>query len=607
MSQITRDQVPLEETWDLTPIFAEDVAWEKAYEELEEALDSLLGQEVAVGDADALLQALETFDLILVSLGRTTSYAMYKYTEDGTDPRNQTMMGKAQMLREKGDKVKTNFVNAFLQIPEDSFEDYINEETNLMEFQPFLRKVAQARSNSLNGDMEEVLTALGSTLNAPESLYQTITASDMKFEPVKNKHGKEVPVSLFMYMTQVETSPDTVLRRNAYESLTKGLEKYQHGLAKTLASEINKNVALAKLRGYPSALDMHLQYSSPANASFTADGISSAFFEEILDTFIKELSPHMQRYARLRKRQLGLDYLSFADVKAPLDPDFDPEVSYQEAGEIITEAVGVLGPEYKDRMSRVFSERWVYRGDNVGRRMIAFGGGVHGVHGYSFYPWGGNLFDVLLLGHELGHAIHFTLAHENQRLINNSMPLFFVESPSTLVEHLIVDYLRKSRDDTRLHRWLNMYLMMSYHHNCVTHVLEAELLRRLYKMAEAKQPLTTAVISTVKGDILSEFWGDTVEIDEGAKLTWMRQPHYYMGLYPYTYSVGISASTVVADRIRERGVSAGEKWTKVLKMGGSRSGLELFAAAGLDMSSTKVISDAIANVGRIVDELEESF
>ncbi|UCZ55105.1 M3 family metallopeptidase [Bacillus shivajii] len=607
MNQITRDQVPIEETWDLTPIFKDDAMWERSYDELEKEVDVLLQKNVVLSSASDVLEALETFDQLLVNLGKVNSYAMYKYTEDSTNSQNQMMMGRAQLLHEKANQVKTNYVNAFIQVPQEKMEQFKNEEKELHTFDRFLERIEKTRQHSLPSDMEDVLTSLGHTLQTPSNLYQTVTASDMTFDPVRNKDGKEVPISLFMYMTQVETSPDTVLRRNAYESLSKGLEKYQHSLASTLSAEIQKNVSLAKLRGFSSAIDMHLQYASPANASFDSDNISSKFFEEILDTFKKELSPHMQRYARLRKRQLGLDHLSFADVKAPLDPDFDPEISYEEAGEIITEAVGVLGTEYKELMSRVFSERWVYRADNVGRRMIAFGGGVHGVHGYSFYPWGGNLFDVLLLGHELGHAIHFTLAHKNQRLINNSMALFFVESPSTLIEHLIVDYLRKTRDDTRLHRWLNMYLMMSYHHNCVTHVLEAELLRRLYKMAEEKQPLTTATISETKGEILSEFWGDTVEIDEGAKLTWMRQPHYYMGLYPYTYSVGISASTVIAERIKKEGVAVGEQWTDVLKQGGTKDGLDLFKMAGLDMSSTKVISEAIANVGRIVDELEESF
>jgi oligoendopeptidase F len=607
MSQILREHVPVEETWDLTDIFPSDEEWERSYEAIERELDEILGQSIILTNSSEVLETLSTLDRLLEKLDRTISYARYKYSEDESNASNQTMMGRTQILSAKSDNVRTNYVNALTQIPKETLDQFFIEEKELNTYHRFIQRIQENRNHSLSSDIEKILSSLGQTLKIPESLYHTIASSDMKFDPVADKNGKQVPVSLFMYMTQVETSPDTILRRNAYQSLSKGLDKYQHGLARTLSSEIHKNVSLAKLRGYPSAIDMLLQYSSPATNFFDADGISSEFFEQILDTIQTELAPHMQRYAKLRKHQLGLDNLLFSDVKAPLDPDFDPQISFEEAGEIIVEAVGVLGPEYKELMRRAFADRWVYRGDNVGRRMIAFGGGVHGVHGYSFYPWGGNLFDMVLLGHELGHSLHFALAGQNQRIINNSMPLFFVEAPSTLIEHLIVQYLRENRDDPRLHRWLNMYLMMSYHHNCVTHVLEAELLRRLYKMAEAKKPLTTQTISETKGAILSQFWGDTVEIDAGAKLTWMRQPHYYMGLYPYTYSVGISASTVIAQRIKAEGVIAGEQWTNVLKQGGTKKGLELFKMAGLDMSSTDTFKRAIGYVGSIVDELEQSF
>jgi oligoendopeptidase F len=608
MSAITRKEVPIEETWNLADIFPSDEEWEKSYLQVEEELDEILQGTINLDSAKGTLELLENYDRLMEKVNRTSSYAFYKYSEDGTDPFNQNMVGRSQTVTKKSYNLSTNIVNGFLQLPKEVINSYKEEEKSLQTYHRFLEKIEAIRDHSLAPEMEDLLASLNHTLNTPNSTYLTITASDLKFESVKDKAGKEVPISLFMYMTQIETSPDTELRRNAYHSLTDGLKKYQHGLAQTLTSEVHKNVSIAKLRNYSTTMDYLLHYSSPASNHFYAgDGVSTTYFEDVLDTFQQELAPHMQRYARLRKRQLGLDKLLFSDVKAPLDPEFDPPISYEEAGEIIVEAVGVLGPEFQENMRKVFTDRWVYRGDNIGRRMIAFGGGVHGVHGYSFYPWGGNLFDMLLLGHELGHAIHFTLSAENQKIINNGQSLLFVEAPSTLVEHLIVDYLKEKRDDPRLHRWLNMYSMMSYHHNCVTHILEAELLRRLYKMADQKIPLTTAVISNTKGAILSEFWGDTVEMDEGAKLTWMRQPHYYMGLYPFTYSIGTSASTVIANRIKKEGITVGEQWTDVLKLGGSMSGLDLYKQAGLDMSTTDVIKQAIAHVGRIVDELENSF
>jgi oligoendopeptidase F len=607
MTLITREDVPIEETWNLADIFSSDREWEKSYSATEQELDELLNEKMSLSSSLNILHFLRAYDSLMERLHQISSFAMFKYSEDESDSVNQNRMGRSQLLVAKGNKVSTKLVNGLTQIPNEVMTQYMEDEKDLHDYDRFLQRIEEARQHSLSPDMEETLTALGQSLESPESIYLTITSSDLKFEPVKDRNGAEVPVSLHMYMTQIETSPDTILRRNAFKSLTKGLSRYQHGLAKTLTNEISKNVSLAKLRGFPSALDMNLQFSPASNNFYTTDGITAEFFEQILDTFQEKLSPHMQRYARLRKSQLGLETLLFSDVKAPLDPDFDPPISYREAGDIITEAVGVLGSEYQNQMRKAFTDRWVYRGDNIGRRMIAFGGGVHGVHGYSFYPWGGNLFDMLLLSHELGHTIHYTLSAQNQRFINNSQSMLFVESPSTLVEHLVVHYLSEHRKDPRLNRWLNMYLMMSYHHNCITHVLEAELLRRLYRKLENNEPLTTSIISDTKGEILSGFWGDTVEIDEGAKLTWMRQPHYYMGLYPFTYSVGISAATVIAQRIKAEGVSIGKQWTNVLKKGGSMKGLDLFKMAGLDMTTTDIFDRTVAYVGTIVDDLEKSF
>jgi len=152
-----------------------------------------------------------------------------------------------------------------------------------------------------------------------------------------------------------------------------------------------------------------------------------------------------------------------------------------------------------------------------------------------------------------------------------------------------------------------MQLLGTYHHNFVTHLLEAELQHRVYAMAEAGQAVTATLLNRTKGEVLQEFWGDAVEIDDGARMTWMRQPHYYMGLYPYTYSVGLVTATAMGVRVAEEGAPAVQRWLQVLRAGGTRKPLELMQLAGLDMSSPRPIHDAVAYVGSLVDELETSF
>jgi oligoendopeptidase F len=195
----------------------------------------------------------------------------------------------------------------------------------------------------------------------------------------------------------------------------------------------------------------------------------------------------------------------------------------------------------------------------------------------------------------------------HQRFLDMRPAMPFIEAPSIINEMLLAQHILGRSTETRLRRSVILQVMGTYHHNFVTHLLEAELQRQVYALAEAGGSITAAVLNGLKGEILAGYWGDTVHIDEGARMTWMRQPHYYMGLYPYTYAVGLVASTAMALRIQDEGAPAVQRWLQVLQAGGTRPPLELMRIAGVDLATPEPIHAAAAHVGRLVDELEASF
>lgn len=174
-------------------------------------------------------------------------------------------------------------------------------------------------------------------------------------------------------------------------------------------------------------------------------------------------------------------------------------------------------------------------------------------------------------------------------------------------EMLLAQHLFSKTNDPKMKRWVINQLMGTYYHNFVTHLLEGEYQRRVYELAEQGHALTASVLSEQTSAVLSEFWGDGVKVDEGASLTWMRQPHYYMGLYPYTYSAGLTASTIVSQQIKEEGRPAVDRWLNVLKAGGTMKPLDLLKHAGVDMSTDQPIRRAVTYVGTLVDELEKLY
>ncbi len=354
---------------------------------------------------------------------------------------------------------------------------------------------------------------------------------------------------------------------------------------------------MAKLRGYPSATHMLLQ----------GQEVPLEAYNNLHDIILGELAPHMRRYARLRKKVLGLDKLLYCDIEAPLDPQFNPSITFEEASEKILQGLEVLGDEYQQIMSDGLKNRWIDLADNVGKSTGAFCATVPDVHPYILVTWTDSMRNLLILAHELGHGGHGVLSQRYQRLSNARPSLFFVEAPSIINELLVGNHILSTSDDPRMHRWLKMQFLMTYHHNFVRHLIEGELQRRIYALAEKGQPVTAPLLSKVQGGILEEFWGGEVEIDEGARLTWMRQPHYYMGLYPYSYSAGLTVGTAVAAAIEQEAQPVVDKWLEVLKAGGTKPPVELAAMAGVDMTEPQAIRTAVEYVGKLVDEVEQGF
>ncbi|GAA0596393.1 oligoendopeptidase F [Virgibacillus siamensis] len=593
-----RADVPAELTWDLTDLFESNEAWENELSVLQAHVSEVTQYKGRMTKkASNLLSCLEALENFQERLIRVAAYASLKAAADGSDPANQADSTKvSSVLATIGSKI--SFVESeLLELNQNDIEYLLEKEPKLQNYEKMLQDILEKKPYSLAHDIEETLAALSEIHNAPYMIYQRSKSSDMEFDSITGKDGESLPMSFALYEDRYELSPDAGIRSRAYDSFVKTLNKYKNTYAATYATEITKQATMARLRSYDSVTKMLLQPQQ----------VTEEMYHNQLDIIQEELAPHMRRFARLKKEKLGLDDMHFYDLKAPLDPEFNPETTYEEAAETILEALEVMGTEYTEIIRKGLYNRWVDRADNVGKSTGAFCSSPYGVHPYILLTWTDNMRGAFILAHELGHAGHFYLAGQHQSLVNMQPSTYFIEAPSTINELLLANHLLNKTDDKRMKRWVITQLLGTYYHNFVTHLLEGEFQRRVYALAEEGTPLTADILSTQKKEALQNFWGDDVILDEGAELTWMRQPHYYMGLYPYTYSAGLTVSTAVAQKISEEGQPAVDRWLSVLKAGGSMKPQDLIEKAGLDMSKPDAIKEAVAYVGKLVDELEKSY
>lgn len=596
--RLTRQEVPEELTWNLKDIFPNDQAWEAALDGVLASLPTVTSYQGRLHEGGAVFfDCLEALEKLSKEFLKVRGYAYLKQSTDGSDPANQALLGRSSAAGAQF-AAQTAFVRSeALALPDGTLERYIQEEPRLQDFERQIQQMLAGKPYLLSPETEKALASLGEVLGSPSMIYNRSKASDMTFSAIEDSEGQTHPMSFALYESVCEQSADPVLRRNAYASFVEGLKGYQNTYGATWGTEVRKNVVLAKLRGFGSATHMLLHDQE----------VSEEVYHRLHDVILTELAPHMRRYARLRREVLGLDKLLYCDIEAPLDPGFAPPATFESAKEIILSGVSVLGEEYQEIIRDALNNRWIDLADNIGKSTGAFCSSIPEVHPYILVTWTDMMRSVLLLSHELGHAGHGVLSSRNQRLSNVRTSMFFVEAPSTINELLVANYIKSQTDDVRMQRWLAMQLLMTYYHNFVRHLIEGELQRRIYRLAEQGQTITANTLSDVQGAILEEFWGDELDVDLGARLTWMRQPHYYMGLYPYTYSAGLTIGTAVAQAIFAEGKPAVDRWLTVLKAGGTKSPIELAKMAGVDMTTEEPIRQAVDYVGSLVDLVVDSF
>lgn len=597
-NRLVRAEVPNELKWDLSDLYKSNDEWHTALNILEndiQKLDAFKGR--LHTNSTTLLNCLLLEEELLMKLTKLYSYANLKESTDRTNPVIQANSSKISALWTKVHTALSFIHNEILSFDEGTIEKYLTEETKLEPFRKSLLEILKKRQHTLSPETEEALAALGEVHSSPYKIYGMTKLADMDFTSIQDEQGNELPVSFALFESKYEFSPSAYIRRKAYSSFVSTLKRYKNTVATTYATEVKKQVTLSRLRKYESVTHMLLEPQK----------VPLEMYNNQLDIIYKELAPHMRRFADLKKKALGLDQMLFCDLHAPLDPEFNPTITYEEAATLIQDSLKVLGDEYSSIIEKGFKERWVDLADNVGKSTGAFCSSPYGSHPYILITWQNTMRGCFTLAHEFGHAGHFYLANKNQRIMNVRPSMYFVEAPSTMNELLLAQHLLATTDDKRMHRWVILQLLGTYYHNFVTHLLEGEYQRRVYALAEEGQPLTATTLTEIKTNVLSTFWGDSVEIDEGAGLTWMRQPHYYMGLYSYTYSAGLTASTAVAQMIKDEGQPAIDRWLDVLRAGGTMKPLELMKHAGVDMSKPDAIRQAVSYVGSLIDELEHSY
>ena len=586
-----RKDVPVNETWDLSLIFAAEADFEAAVEKAKALADTLeKTYKNALTTPESIAECLALYEELEILLYQTTSYTSLAVSIDYTDTEAQKKDAKMTALAaEIGSRL--SFIESEIADAPEELICAAMDKTGRAKH--YLAEILREKPHRLSAETEKVLAALRPVFNAPYDIYHMTKLADMKFGSF-TVNGREYPLGYSLFEDEYEYEADTDVRRAAFRAFSDKLREYENTTAATYNTYLTQQRIMAKQRGFADMFEADL---------FT-DHVTREMYDRQIDLITEKLAPAMRKYARLVGKMNKLDRVTFADLKLPLDAEFDPRVTIGESREYVRSALSVLGQDYADMVDEAYDKRWIDFARNVGKETGGFCSSPYGCNSYILLSWNNRMADVFTIAHELGHAGHFRLCNGAQSLFDTNVSGYLIEAPSTMNELLLAQDLLRKNTDKRFRRWvLSSLIGHTYYHNFVTHLREAWYQREAMNIIEQGGAVNAETLSGIFRKNLETFWGDAVELTEGCELTWMRQPHYYMGLYSYTYSAGLTLATQAALNIAAEGESAVARWRAMLEAGSTRDPLGLAAIAGIDLSTPDALEHTIAYISGIIDEI----
>jgi oligoendopeptidase F len=585
-----RHEVLEQLTWDLTSLFDDEQSLLQTLEDLQRDVETCKKTYwKKLNNADDIISCLQDWMRLITLATKCVTYTHLNLSTDQTNNESAKLTSNVSSSVSRM-MSQLSFIESELGLCEVDVLNQVKDKSP--ELVVFIDDLLRSKKHRLHPEVEKTLMALAPVLDSFYPIYNRSKLADLQFQPFVVA-GIEHNLSFVLYENELEFETNHDIRHQAFVSFSHQLSKYKHTMAATYQSHIKKEKLLSQMRDHESVFD-YLLFNQK---------VSKDMYHRQIDLIMTDLAPIMRKYAKLIKDVHGLEAMTFADLKLPLDPDFEPNITIDEAKSVIKEGLSVLGEDYIQMVDQAFDSRWIDFEQNIGKSTGAFCSSPYGVHPYILISWTQRMRECFVLAHELGHAGHFYFAHQNQNILNSRPSLYFIEAPSTMNELLVAQTLKSKSNDLRMKRWvLSSIISRTYYHNFVTHLLEAAFQRDVYNIIDQNGSIVADTLSAITLDVLRAFWGDQVEIQDEAKYTWMRQPHYYMGLYSYTYSAGLTIATQAHKKITEDSNYI-EQWKSTLNAGGTKTPQELGMMLGIDLSSEKPLKETIQTIGEMVDEM----
>ncbi len=596
-----RRDIPDRFKWNLSDIFADWDAWQRAYDELDAKIGAYAAlQGTLAKGADRLLAAMKLSDDIGQLTYKVWYFASLKHDEDQRDNQIDARRQQVQILFAKASQATAWFNPELLAIPLPEVQAWMAGQPELAMYRFALEDLYRQQEHVLDEKGEHLLSLASRFSSAPNDAYSALSTADIKHPTVRLSSGPDVTLTYGQYRAILATNRNQADRATVFDAYHQLFAANVNTYASLYNGVLQRDWFHSQSRGYRSTLE----------AALHGNNIPTAVVENLIESTKAGAEP-LRRYHRLRKRVLGLSTYHSYDTAIPL-VDYDRKYPYDDVLEWLPDSVAPLGREYQGYMRQGLSSRWIDVYENPGKRSGAYSAPVYGVHPYMLLNHNDTLDAVFTLAHEMGHSMHTLLSNAHQPFVYSAYTIFVAEVPSTLSEALFLDYMLAHATDDRERIVLLQHAIDGIVGTFYTQVLFADYELQAHRLVEDGKPVTADTLGNIYFRLLEEYYGDALDYDEAQRLTWARIPHFFSTpYYVYQYATCYASSAQLMKQLTsgpeaER-AAAIERYLTLLKSGGSDHPMPLLQRAGVDLSRPEPVQAVVEQLDRLVTQLEQAM
>jgi oligoendopeptidase F len=588
-----RSEVKLADTWDLSKLFDSDDSWEQALQELEDRIPGYADFKDKLADGPAFLAACLRYDSESERLAdRLANYAYLKMVEDQTNSTYQRLMGRLQNVATRAGEAASYIRPEIMAIPDETMAEFLKD-PEMELFQLLIERLVRYKQYTLSDREEQILAMQGEMAGAAGKIFRQLLDADLKFGILENEKGESVELTQSTFSQFLE-SPDREVRRKAFQQFYAQFQAHENAFAAALNGSIQKDVYYARVRGYDGCLQQAL----------FADNVPQSVYDNLIAT-VRQHLPTLYRFYDLRRRKMGLDDIHHYDTYVPIVSEVNKHHTWDQATQIIVDALAPLGDDYCSILRGGLTGRWCDRYPNQNKQSGAFSYGTFDGDPYIMMNYKPEVLrDVFTLAHEAGHSMHSYLSAQHQPYQYYNYTIFVAEVASTFNEQLLTHHLIEQAADDRERAYLINNEIDDIRATIIRQTMFAEFEKITHEMVESGEPLTVAALKDTYKKLLDDYFGPDFAIDEELPLECLRIPHFYRSFYVYKYATGLSAAIALSQRVLHGGDPELDAYLGFLKSGCSRFPLDLLRDAGVDLATPAPVDAAMNKFASLVDQLD---